>query len=233
MAKKRFYQSSSNLSEQENTEQQEQGGTSVNLQTVLLGVIALALVIQVFLMLGNRGNSSTPAYIPSAGGGTASVGAQPPVSTQPSQPAAQMMPSQPATGQQQQPASTNPMTITPTQQPTQQAAPSGNNTSVNYSKTSHDFGTLSRANGPQPEHTFTVTNTGKQPLSYTNVSVDAGGTVLAYPVNPIPPGGKGEIKVRINPANTASTGQQMLRVHLDANTDPGHQHIDLSMNITE
>lgn len=57
--------------------------------------------------------------------------------------------------------------------------------------------------------------------------------MLAYPVSPIKPGGKGEIKVRINPANTAGAGQQMLRVHLDANTDPGHQHIDLSMNITD
>lgn len=195
-------------------EQEQTAGQPVNVQTILLGIIALALVIQTFLMLTDDGGSA-PAYVPSNGAVVA--------------PAASAMP-----------AAANPITSTPvatapqnTAQPAAQPAASntptfsvgdGNATTATYSATSHNFGTLSASDGPK-EHTFTVTNAGGQPLSYTQVRGDAGVTVLSYPTAPIPPGGKGEIKVQLNPAALAGQGTKTIKVHCDANTNPGHQDL--------
>ena len=76
-----------------------------------------------------------------------------------------------------------------------------------------------------------MTNTGSQPLSYSSVRGDAGVTVTKYPTAPIPPGGKGLITVQFDPANAKVGGNQAYNVHMDANTNPGHQHIVIQATV--
>ncbi len=202
-------------------EQEQTAGQPVNVQTILLGIIALALVIQTFLMLTDDGGSA-PAYVPS---GAAAV-ATPPAASMPAA-------ANPITST---PVATAPQTAAqPAAQPAASNAPTfsvgnGNTTTATYSATSHNFGTLAASDGPK-EHTFTVTNAGGQPLSYTQVRGDAGVTVLSYPTAPIPPGGKGEIKVQLNPAALAGQGTKTIKVHCDANTNPGHQDLMIQATV--
>lgn len=63
-----------------------------------------------------------------------------------------------------------------------------------------DFGTINENKG-EVEHTFVFTNNGKKPLIIVNVRSSCGCTTPEWSKKPIPPGGKGEIKVKFNPKN--------------------------------
>jgi hypothetical protein len=62
----------------------------------------------------------------------------------------------------------------------------------------HDFGTL-KQNVPA-EHTFTFTNTGKEPIILQRVQPSCGCTTPTYSKDPILPGKTGEIKASYNAA---------------------------------
>lgn len=223
MAKKK-YQRSADV-DQDNTTPQE-GGQPMNLQTILLGVIAMVLVVQTFLLLTDDGG--TPAYVPS---GTAAAPAAPLNNMNP-----QLAPPPPPAPQ----PATNPagnINVTmPNQQAAQpaqaQPAPAANTTTASFSESTKDFGAVSRAAAPMT-HSFTVTNSGAQPLTYTNVRGDAGATVTSYPTTPIPPGGSGQVSIQFDPSTAKGSGIQSWNIHLDGNTNPGHQHLVVQATIQD
>lgn len=64
----------------------------------------------------------------------------------------------------------------------------------------YDFGQILEKNGPV-SHTFTFTNTGKQPIIINGTYSGCGCTSSDFTKLPIKPGAKGTITVRYNPAN--------------------------------
>lgn len=219
MAKKK-YQNNAEV-DQEKTTQQE-GGQPMNLQTMLLGVIAVVLVVQTFLLLTDDGG--TPAYVPS---GTAAAPAAP-LNNMNAQPAPPPPAPQPANN-----SAGNINVTMPNQQATQpQTAPAANTTTASFSESTKDFGAVSRSAAPMT-HTFTVTNNGAQPLTYTNVRGDAGASVTSYPTTPIPPGGSGQVSIQFDPSTAKGSGIQSWNIHLDGNTNPGHQHLVVQATIQD
>jgi hypothetical protein len=69
---------------------------------------------------------------------------------------------------------------------------------LTFEKNTHDFGDIYQ--GDKVEQIFKFTNTGNEPLIITNIQVTCGCTAPEWPRNPIPPGGKGEIKIAFNSA---------------------------------
>lgn len=62
----------------------------------------------------------------------------------------------------------------------------------------HDFGNINERAG-KVYHYFEFTNTGKVPLKVENVITGCGCTSTEWPMNEIPPGGKGTIKASFEP----------------------------------
>lgn len=227
MAKKKYYDKNQDENaNQEEMEEQEGGTSNIKIETVLLAIIALALVIQTFYMISGSGKSDTPEYIP------ANNSNQPAAMTQPqSQPQLQQMQQQPQAQPQQPQIQTQPQVQTQPQQP-QQAPPqqNANATTASYSENSFDFGTVSQS-ASGLTHTFTVTNAGNKPLTYTKVYGDPGVQVTSYPTQPIPAGGQGKVTVQFDPAQAKGGGNQAYNVHLEGNTNPAHQHLVLQATV--
>lgn len=89
-------------------------------------------------------------------------------------------------------------------------------TQVVFGKYEHDFGKVKQ--NSENKHVFSFTNTGKEPLIIESATGSCGCTVPDYPKAPIPPGGKGEIKVEYKPGTQQN--QQEKQVTVMANTDP-------------
>ncbi|NNE55487.1 MAG: DUF1573 domain-containing protein [Flavobacteriales bacterium] len=89
-------------------------------------------------------------------------------------------------------------------------------TGISFTEYEHDFGVLNE--GDSPEHVFTFTNSGSEPLILEKCKGSCGCTVPTCPKEPIPPGGTGEIKVRFNSKNKKN--KQTKKVTVTANTDP-------------
>ena len=68
---------------------------------------------------------------------------------------------------------------------------------IKFEKTTVNFGTISEKS-PVATCTFTFTNIGEQPLVINQAIASCGCTVPEYSKEPIPAGGKGEIKVTYN-----------------------------------
>lgn len=67
---------------------------------------------------------------------------------------------------------------------------------ITFEMTTHDFGTIPYNGDGTIE--FKFTNTGKAPLILSNCQSSCGCTVPEWPKDPIPPKGKGSIKVKYN-----------------------------------
>ncbi len=79
------------------------------------------------------------------------------------------------------------------------------------------------------KRTFRFTNTGADSLRISNVKVTCGCTVPEWPKEPVPPGGKGAIKVEFN---TADKGGRQLRIlRVVANTEPAETLLQLGGEI--
>lgn len=79
---------------------------------------------------------------------------------------------------------------------------------ITFTKTTHDYGTISV--GGDGSSVFEFTNTGKEPLILSSVRSSCGCTVPSWPREPILPGKKESIKVkydtgRIGPINKTIT----------------------------
>lgn len=107
----------------------------------------------------------------------------------------------------------------------QVAAPSANPNApvMSFKETVYDFGTVKQ--GEVINHTFTFTNTGKEPLVIENASASCGCTVPEWTKTPIAPGKTGEIKVQFN--STGKYGQQAPMVTIRANTEPNITQVSL------
>jgi hypothetical protein len=119
-------------------------------------------------------------------------------------------------------------TTTPTSaEPTAPAAPVGPTTTIEFTETTYDFGTVKE--GEKVTHSYKFKNTGKEPLIISNAKGSCGCTVPEWPREPIAPGKTGEIKVVFDSSGKGTTdGQsQSKRVTLTANTDP----VDTYLNI--
>lgn len=97
-------------------------------------------------------------------------------------------------------------------------------TTMKFDKNEVNLGSLQQ--GTKATHTFTITNSGDNPLVLNGVTGDMGVTVLEYPTNPIPKGGTGEIKVQYEGADPV--GSWSKTIHVNANTTPNHAHLTLS-----
>ncbi|NEM96273.1 DUF1573 domain-containing protein [Pontibacter burrus] len=94
---------------------------------------------------------------------------------------------------------------------------------MTFKETVYDFGTVKQ--GEVINHTFTFTNTGKEPLIIENASASCGCTVPEWTRTPIAPGKTGEIKVEFN--STGKFGQQAPMVTIRANTEPNITQVSL------
>ena len=94
---------------------------------------------------------------------------------------------------------------------------------MSFKETVYDFGTVKQ--GEVVNHTFTFTNTGKEPLIIENASASCGCTVPEWTKTPIAPGQTGDIKVQFN--STGKYGQQAPMVTIRANTEPNITQVSL------
>lgn len=83
---------------------------------------------------------------------------------------------------------------------------------MNFESMEVDYGTIQQ--GADPYRVFTFVNDGNAPLLITNARGSCGCTVPTYPKGAIPPGEKGEIKVRYD---TNRVGPFTKRVTLTTN----------------
>jgi hypothetical protein len=97
-------------------------------------------------------------------------------------------------------------------QPAQTPAPE----TIVFDKLVHDYGTIRQ--GSDGNCVFTFTNKGDKPLVLNNVSASCGCTVPQWPREPIPPGGKGEIKVKYD-TNIAGSFNKSITVHSNASNN--------------
>ena len=74
-----------------------------------------------------------------------------------------------------------------------------NQADIQFDKETHDFGTIPQ--GIPATYTFTVKNTGKEPLIITSASASCGCTTPDWTKEPIKPGSKGFVKATYNAAS--------------------------------
>lgn len=72
-------------------------------------------------------------------------------------------------------------------------------TTVALSESSFEFGKIKK--GDHKEHTYEITNTGKNPLIISQVKPGCGCTVPDYTKDPIMPGKKGKITLKFDSSN--------------------------------
>ncbi|MEL6660577.1 MAG: DUF1573 domain-containing protein [Bacteroidota bacterium] len=109
-------------------------------------------------------------------------------------------------------------------QQAQPAVPAGPTTSVSFSETTFDFGTVTE--GELVSHTYTFTNTGNETLVLSDAKGSCGCTVPKWPREPIAPGASSEIVVEFNSKN--KKGKRNQKVTLTANTNPPQTFIYLT-----
>jgi hypothetical protein len=98
---------------------------------------------------------------------------------------------------------------------------------LTFEKNTHDFGDIYQ--GDQVAQVFKFTNTGNEPLIITNIQVTCGCTAPEWPRQPIPPGGKGEIKIGFNSAG--KMGRQNKTVTVVSNAANDENTISFVTNI--
>ena len=181
------------------------------IQTILLGVIALCLVVQVILKL-TEPTSSNPTF--SITNPTTST-TPPSIQSQGSPGSQYQLPNQP--GATNQPGGSIESEFVPTRNPT----------TAQWSETTFDIGELE--DGEKKRHTFEVTNSGTNPLFLDKVKGDPGLEIISSPPGPLAPGEKGKIEVEFS--NEGVLGFQTKQVHIDANIQPAHSHLQIQATV--
>lgn len=172
-----------------------------NIKIGLLGIIALTLVVDTFIM-GDSDNSPEASAVSQPTSNMVSNVAAPPTITDPTQ-----------------------LQPTPSQQPSQ--SESRAKTTVKFAQSNHSFGEIEQ----DSKHTyvFKFTNTGSEPLIIENATGSCGCTVPTYPKEPIAPGKTGEIEVVYSPGK--QEGEQTKTVSITANTDPIITTLNISAKV--
>lgn len=114
--------------------------------------------------------------------------------------------------------------VTSVQSPTPPAAvPSGPTTTMSFTETTFDFGTVDE--GEVVSHTYSFTNSGSETLVLSNAKGSCGCTVPNWPREPIAPGQTAEMTVTFNSKGKKGTRDQ--KVTITANTNPPQSFIHL------
>uniref|UniRef100_UPI004048B384 DUF1573 domain-containing protein n=1 Tax=Algoriphagus sp. TaxID=1872435 RepID=UPI004048B384 len=98
---------------------------------------------------------------------------------------------------------------------------------ISFKENSINFGDI--VQGQKVEHTFVLTNTGKQPLIISNVAATCGCTVPSWPKEPVAPGKSAEIKVSFN--STGKVGKQNSVVRIYSNASEPIEKVSLISNV--
>ena len=104
------------------------------------------------------------------------------------------------------------------------AAPTGPTTTMTFEELTFDFGTV--AEGEKVSHTYKFTNTGNEPLVFSDAKGSCGCTVPKWPREPINPGDSGEVTVEFN--SQGKKGQRNQKVTITANTNPPQTFLSLT-----
>ncbi len=91
-------------------------------------------------------------------------------------------------------------------------------TSLALSEPSFDFGKIKK--GDLVEHTYEVTNTGKNPLIISNVQPTCGCTVPDFTKDPILPGKKGKITLKFDSSNFDGVVHKAAQVYANVAKNP-------------
>jgi len=113
--------------------------------------------------------------------------------------------------------------------PAAPAVPTGPLTSLKFTDTEFDFGTIT--SGEKVEHVYKFTNTGSEPLIISDAKGSCGCTVPEWPKEPIAPGATNEILVRFDSSN--KSGAQSKRVTLTTNTDPAQNFLTIKGQVNK
>lgn len=90
-------------------------------------------------------------------------------------------------------------------------------TTVKFTKTTHDFGELLQSNGPQT-YAFEFTNAGSEPVLIQNVQPSCGCTTPGWTKEPVEPGQTGVVQATYN---AASVGPFNKSLTVTTNGTPG------------
>lgn len=107
--------------------------------------------------------------------------------------------------------------------------PSGPTTTIEFSETLFDWGTITQ--GEIVKHTFEFTNTGNEPLIIKDAKGSCGCTIPKWPKDPIPPGETGQMEVVFT--SKGKIGAQNKRVTITANTNPGMTYLNVKGKIVK
>ena len=107
--------------------------------------------------------------------------------------------------------------------------PTGPTTTIEFTESEFDFGTIDE--GEKVSHKYTFTNTGSEPLIIKDAKGSCGCTVPSWPKDPVAPGATAEMLVEFNSKGKA--GSQNKRVTITANTNPGQTFINIKGEVTK
>ena len=105
--------------------------------------------------------------------------------------------------------------------------PTGPTTSIQFTETEYDFGTIEQ--GKAVKHSYKFKNTGSEPLIINSAKGSCGCTVPNWPKEPIAPGKEGEISVEFD--SKGKSGMQNKKVTITANTNPQQTFIYMKGNV--
>lgn len=103
-------------------------------------------------------------------------------------------------------------------------------TSMTFDKMLHNFGTIKE--DTENKASFTVTNTGKNPLIIEKVDVSCGCTTAKKPEKPIAPGKSEKIEIVFHP-KVGQLNEQKKTVTVTANTNPEIVVLNIEAFVTE
>lgn len=102
-----------------------------------------------------------------------------------------------------------------------------NPTTIKMDKMEHDFGAIDQ---DKPAFTtFTITNTGTNPLIISSAKGSCGCTVPTFPKEPIAPGESGTIEVSFDPSG--KPGPNNKTVTILANTEPANTVLNVKATV--
>ncbi len=102
-------------------------------------------------------------------------------------------------------------------------------TTIAFAESSHDFGTINQ--DTENKKIFKFTNAGSEPLIIENAKGSCGCTVPKYPKEPIAPGGTGEIEVVYKPGKQKN--KQTKNITITANTSPASTILTITADVME
>lgn len=100
---------------------------------------------------------------------------------------------------------------------------------ITFAHTTFDFGTIPE-HGGKVSHTFDFTNTGDANLVIVDAKADCGCTVPEFPAAPIPPGGKGKVKVTYDPIYRPGSFHKVVTVQTNAKVKKARLKVSGTVN---